>query len=449
MASTTVGSLEQNPAAELAAIRVGVHGLFLAVVWHDSFSALAVMPTTLMRLPGIMQYVGWRFLDRLLTSEGMFVFKLALLISLLMGTLGWWTWATTKSSALLMVLYEGLLQSYGGASQNEMAAVTVLILLAFLPCGDTFSVDAIAGPPVARPRSAYRYPVALARVLVAWVYVSNGLLILRFSGWRFFDADNLPAQFVAASLGNLNETHFRVAFSLIPYRHYVPPLLAAVVAWAILFPLGYFWKRTRHLFLAMGVLVHIGVALLFNKIYFVQMAMFLVFFDWVAIGSRVRHFPGIAVAVDWWERFSAPPEFFPGVRTEIPAESGGELRLDGTGNILLWDGDCGFCRRMVGVLERIALRPVAVRPFQEMLPQIPAEVLPWTSRQMHWVRADGSICGGSQAMIEVLEAGYHNLTAGALECPVMRPFTWLAYRIVAGNRGLAGEVIGASCEVRK
>src|ERR1022692_5067801 len=89
MASTTVGSLEQNPAAELAAIRVGVHGVVLAMVWHDSFSALAMMPSTLMRPPGIMQYVGWRFFDRLLTSEGMIAFKLALLISLLMGTLGW------------------------------------------------------------------------------------------------------------------------------------------------------------------------------------------------------------------------------------------------------------------------------------------------------------------------------------------------------------------------
>jgi len=74
--------------------------------------------------------------------------------------------------------------------------------------------------------------------------------------------------------------------------------------------------------------------------------------------------------------------------------------------------------------------------------------LPWTARQMHWVRPDGSISGGSQALIEALEAGYHNLMAGALESPVMRPLTWLCYRVVAGNRGLAGEVIGASCEVK-
>ncbi len=442
MASTTVRSLEESPAAQLAAIRAGVHGVFLAVVWHDSFSALTAMPTTLLRPAGIMEYLSWKFYDRLLTPNGMVAFKLALLISLFMSTVGWWTWVTTKSSALLVVLYEGLLHSLGGNGQNEMAAVTVLILLAFLPCGDAFSLDALGGGPVSRPRSAYRYPVALARVLVAWVYVSNGLLILRLGGRRFFDADNLPAQFVAASLGNLNDTRFRAAFWLIPYRHYVPPVLLAVVVWAILFPLGYFWRPTRRWFLAFGVLVHAGILLLFNKVYLVQMAMFLVFFDWVAIGWRVCQFPVIAPLLDWWERFSAPPEFFPGVRiNDLP-------NLPGAGGLLLWDGNCGFCRRMVAVLKTIALRPVSTQPFQEVLAQIPAEVLPWTARQMHWVRPDGSISGGSQALIEVLEAGYHNLMAGTLECPVIRPFTWLGYRLAAGNRGLAGAMIGANCEVQ-
>jgi predicted DCC family thiol-disulfide oxidoreductase YuxK len=438
MASATLRSVETNPAAELAAIRAGAHGVFLAVVLHDSFSALATLPATLMRPPGVMEYLSWRFYDRLLSPNGMLLFKLALLISLFMSTTGWWTWVTTKSSAVLVVLYEGVLRSFGGTSQNEMVAVTVLVLLAFLPCGDEFSLDALAGPPISRARSAYRYPVALARLLVAWVYVSNGLAILRISGWRFFDADNLPAQFVAASLGNLNDTHFKLAVSLIPYRHYVGPLLMAVIAWAILFPLGYFWRPTRRWFLGMGVLVHIGVMLLWNKVYFVQMAMFLVFIDWVAVGSRMRQWPGISRTMDWWERFSAPPEFFPGVRMSLPA--------DNSGGVLLWDGACGFCRRMTDVLKKIALRPVSMRPFQEVIPQLPKEVLPWTNRQMHWVRPDGSISGGSQALIEALEAGYHNLTAGTLESPLMRPVTWLGYRLIAGNRGLAGDLIGASCE---
>jgi predicted DCC family thiol-disulfide oxidoreductase YuxK len=441
MASPTGSSLEKNPAAQLAAIRAGVHGVFLALVLHDSFYALAVMPATLLRPVGIMQYLSWTFYDCLLTSDGMLAFKMALLISLFMSTVGWWTWVTAKSSALLVVLYEGVLNSLGGSSQNEMAAVTVLVLLAFLPCGDAFSLDALAGPRMSRPRSAYRYPVALTRVLVAWVYVSNALLILRLSGRRFFDSDNLPAQFIAASLGNLNDTHFRVAFWLAQYRHYVPPVLMVVVAWAILFPLGYFWEPTRRWFLAMGVLVHVGVMLLFNKVYLVQMAMFFVFLDWVAIGSQVRRHPVVAPIMDWWERFSAPPEFFPGVRMNVP---GSPI----SAGMLLWDGTCGFCRRMVKVLTAIALRPVSMQPFQNVLPQIPPEVLPWTARQMHWVRPDGSISGGSQALIEVLEAGCHNLMAGALESPMMRPLTWLGYRVVAGNRGLAGEMIGASCEVK-
>src|SRR5208282_1345757 len=82
MASTTGSSLEKNPAAQLAAIRAGVHGVFLALVLHDSFSALAVIPATLLRPVGIMQYLSWTSYDRLLTSDGMLAFKLALLVSL-------------------------------------------------------------------------------------------------------------------------------------------------------------------------------------------------------------------------------------------------------------------------------------------------------------------------------------------------------------------------------
>ncbi len=189
----------------------------------------------------------------------------------------------------------------------------------------------------------------------------------------------------------------------------------------------------------MGFAVHVGALVFMNQVLFTSAAMLLVFFDWVAIGARVRRLAGISRLMDWWENFSAPPEFFPGVVLAAPPNDGG---------LLLWDGDCGFCRRMVEWLRAFSLRPVAMRPYQE-IPRIPPEVLPWVDRQMHWVRADGSICGGSQALIETLEAGYHNLIAGALESPPLRPFTWLAYRLVAGHRGVAGKFVGAACELPK
>src|SRR5206468_540978 len=128
----------------------------------------------------------------------------------------------------------------------------------------------------------------------------------------------------------------------------------------------------------------------------------------------------------WWDSFSGP-EFFPQARAPQLAPAGQ--------GVLLWDGDCGFCRRVADVLKKIALRPLEMRPFQEVLPQLPAEILPWTTVQMHWVRPDGAIVGGSQALIEILEAANHRLTSGLLESPLLRPVTWLGYRLVARNRG--------------
>ncbi len=129
-------------------------------------------------------------------------------------------------------------------------------------------------------------------------------------------------------------------------------------------------------------------------------------------------------------------EFFPGVQFPSPTPEG----------LLLWDGQCGFCKRMLEVLQRIVRRPIAAKPFQEVLSELPEIVARQTGRQMHWVRPDRGIVGGSQALIEALRAGGRRWTAWLLATPLLRPITWAAYHIVASNRGVAGDAIGASCE---
>jgi predicted DCC family thiol-disulfide oxidoreductase YuxK len=421
-----MSSQGDNSATALGAVRAVVSGVFLAVVLHDHFTTLANLPVTILRPPGVMEYLSWKFYGRLMTPEGMVVFKLALLLTLGASFVGWWTPVSTKSAAALVILYEGLLGSFGRFSQNEMAAVTILAMLAFTPCGDGLSIDALAAPRHRRPPSAYRYPVLLAQMIVAWSYFSAGLLKLRFGGWDYFRPESMPAVLINQSLGNLNDGGFQVAFRLVAYRQYVPYLLMAGVAWEVLFPLGVFWRRTRWFYLALGVLMNVAFFFAFNRILQVQLAMYLIFIPWVELGRRIPH-----------PRVAFPPEFFPGLRFPSPDPQG----------LLLWDGDCGFCKRMLSVLQKVALRPVVAKPFQEVAAELPEEVLAWTGRQMHWVRPDGSIVGGSQAMIEALEASDHNVISGALESLPLRAFTWLAYRLVAGNRGVAGKVIGANCEL--
>ena len=55
---------------------------------------------------------------------------------------------------------------------------------------------------------------------------------------------------------------------------------------------------------------------------------------------------------------------------------------------------------------------------------------------MHWIDAEGTVTGGSRALVEVLDASGHGLLAAVLESPPVRPFVWLGYRLAARNRGL-------------
>lgn len=135
-----------------------------------------------------------------------------------------------------------------------------------------------------------------------------------------------------------------------------------------------------------------------------------------------------------WHRFREVPETFPGVI--LP----GSLR-----NQLLWDGECGFCSAMVARLRDFARTPFQARPYQEVQAELPPDVLQWCTRQMHWVSDEGRVLGGSLALSAVLAASGHGLLAALLDSPVLRPFAWLGYRLVAQNRDSLGQVAGAEC----
>jgi predicted DCC family thiol-disulfide oxidoreductase YuxK len=105
---------------------------------------------------------------------------------------------------------------------------------------------------------------------------------------------------------------------------------------------------------------------------------------------------------------------------------------------LLWDGSCGFCSDMVQRMERFARQPFKALPFQTVANSIPGDVMKFTDKQMHWVHKDGRIVGGSTALIEVLAHSGHPLLAAMLDSALLRPFTWLGYRLAARHRDRAG-----------
>ena len=228
-----------------------------------------------------MKLLPWSFYDQLQTPSGILVLKTVMVLSLLASTIGFGTIISTKTSLLLVVFYQGLLRSFGHFNHDEMIAVYFLVVLAFTPCGDEFSIDSwLKKTTKERPAWVYAYPILLMQLLLSWAYFSSALIKLRVAGLKYLSPDNLPALAIFHSLDNLHDTSFKVAFMLPQIKQYLPIAVAFVLIWELLFPLAIFWRRIRWWILGIGVLFHFATLIVMNIFFPHQLAMYLVFIPW-------------------------------------------------------------------------------------------------------------------------------------------------------------------------
>src|SRR5688572_18272668 len=277
------------PASALAlgVVRSIVHGTFLVSVLVTSFSALGALPVTILRPTGAMKLLPWSLYDQLLTPSGMAILKTAMVVSLLLSTIGFFTSISTKTSLLLVVFYQGLVRSFGHFNHDEMLAVYCLAVLAFTPCGDSFSLDHwLRRRKTERPPWAYSYPILLMQLLMAWVYFSSALIKLRVAGLKYLSVDNLPALAIFHSLDNLHDTYFKLAFWLPQIRSYLPYAVGLVLLWELLFPVAVFWRRARWWILGAGIIFHLSTLFVMNIFFPHQLVLYLIFVDSDSVAAR-------------------------------------------------------------------------------------------------------------------------------------------------------------------
>ena len=281
MAQGIVNRVVPSSAFALGVARAVVNGTFLISILFTSFSALASLPATILRPTGAMKLLPWSFYDQLQTPSGMLILKSVMVVSLLLSTAGFLTIVSTKTSLLLVLFYQGLLRSFGHFNHDEMLAVYCLVVLAFTPCGDAFSIDSWrARTRKERPFFAYAYPILLMQLLVAWTYFSSAFIKLRVAGWKYLTADNLPALAIFHSLDNLHDTSFRLAFRLPELKSYLPFAVGFILLWELLFPLALFWRRLRWWILGVGIVFHISTLFVMNIFFPHHLAMYLIFINW-------------------------------------------------------------------------------------------------------------------------------------------------------------------------
>lgn len=289
MAEGIVNRVVPASAFALGVVRCIVHGTFLISVLFTSFSALGLLPVTILRPTGAMKFLPWSFYDQLQTPSAMVLVKSVLVLSLLLSTVGFLTVISTKTSLLLVLFYQGLLRSFGHFNHDEMLAVYCLVVLAFTPCGDSFSLDSwIRKVRKERPAFAYAYPILLMQLLMAWTYFSSALIKLRVAGLKYLSPDNLPVLAIFHSLDNLHDTGFRLAFWLPQVKSYLPLAVGFVLVWELAFPLAVFWRRLRWWILGIGIVFHVLTLFLMNIFFPHQLAMYLIFVDWDHIRSLTQ-----------------------------------------------------------------------------------------------------------------------------------------------------------------
>lgn len=279
-----------DSADALGMVRAGAFGFVLCEILLTSFSDLGRLPVTVLRPTGLMRLLPWGFYEWLLTPATMAAFKWLFAAALLAATAGALTPVSTKASAVLFIFYQGLLRSFTHFNHDEMPAAYILLVLAFTPCGDAFSFDALRGWRSERPGGSwvYGYPILLVRLLLAWSYFTSALVKLRVAGLGYLSADNLPTLAVSNSLDNMHDTQFRAGLWLPAYREYTPPFVALVLLWELLFPLAVWFPRARTVILTAGILFHLGTLVFMNILFPYHLAMYLVFVDWPSVVRKVR-----------------------------------------------------------------------------------------------------------------------------------------------------------------
>ena len=281
MASRLIDRVVPRGPFALGVVRAIVNGTFLISILFTSFSALGSLPPTILRPTGAMKLLPWSFYDQLQTPSGILILKTVMVLSLVLSMIGLGTVISTKTSLVLVVFYQGLLRSFGHFNHDEMIAVYFMVVLAFTPCGDAFSIDSwLRKTTKERPGFAYAYPILLMQLLLAWVYFSSALIKLRVAGMKYLSADNLPALAIFHSLDNLHDTSYRIAFMLPQVKQYLPVAVALVLVWELTFPLAIFWQRIRWWILGFGVVFHFATLFVMNIFFPHQLAMYLVFINW-------------------------------------------------------------------------------------------------------------------------------------------------------------------------
>jgi predicted DCC family thiol-disulfide oxidoreductase YuxK len=103
--------------------------------------------------------------------------------------------------------------------------------------------------------------------------------------------------------------------------------------------------------------------------------------------------------------------------------------------LLIWDGECGVCRKVIDRLAHRVGEHVDAAPYQEVAARFPDIPEPLFARALHLIEPDGTVHVGARAVYRALAHGGHPAAAWChAHVPGVAAASDIAYRLIARHR---------------
>ena len=289
--------IPEASAQQLGGIRVVVCAVLLTNTLWEDLASTSYLPKE-MRLPlgviKVLQQLPIGFEQLLDSYAALSALKYFTAGFLVLGCLGFATRLVIPLAALGYLLVGGILREYSHGFHTNLLPLQLLIVLAFLPCGDGLSIDRqirhARGKAVAsnaNPRSGYGWSVFICWTVIAMAYFAAGLSKLRTGGWLWWHHENMQTYLFQSSL---NPMHFDFRISLALRE--APDFVFAALGFGgllieLFYPLVLFSRMARIVFPALALGLHIGIFFLQNILFLDLMLLQIVFWPWTGLFARL------------------------------------------------------------------------------------------------------------------------------------------------------------------
>jgi predicted DCC family thiol-disulfide oxidoreductase YuxK len=316
----------------LGAIRMWTCAILLMITVWDDLGSLALLPPEYRMDMGLMKVfhsgpLGPLFGSFLASETALRLFQRVTEIVLFLGVIGWQTRIVIPLATLLSFVFNGILREYTGFWHQGLVPLYVLGILSFTPCGDGFSVDRLRrlfkGQTVqdsATASAVYGWARYVCWTAIALTYSAAGLSKLRGSGLEWMSASSMKGLLFEQTLYP-RASNLSLSLHLVSAPDIVFVLLAiTALCGEVFFAAVLFSRVARRILPGTIILMHVGIILLQNIVFFDFMLLLLIFYDFTAITRKLG---------TWLSR-----------RNPVQA---------------LYDGMCPLCRRTVRVLGAMDL----------------------------------------------------------------------------------------------